>query len=307
MKILLVVFQKNLKILPINAKFTIFQVLSNFPFPFTLLSIWLIPRIMTLKKIKTKEPSLEINTRSDSFNQSTSFSDTLSETLPIEAVDPNNKTKPQFETNCFFCQKNNRSVSTRYRKINMLKESKPQSKSPTPSFYQHFKTPFNKYDNQIPPYRSCSNSNHYRRFSRDFCYKSRSHSLSNSRPRYYQNHSSQNHSPHNDRNRSRYDQHYKNASRSSYSSRPYKNSTSSLSPNKPYPCSRKRSPITVPLLDLINHHTALLLNHVPIAIEADLTPTRRIIQIPTSSLLSILLNNQFPIFITPPQQNLFLK
>ena len=31
--------------------------------------------------------------------------------------------------------------------------------------------------------------------------------------------------------------------------------------------------IAIPLLDAINHHTSLLLKHVPIAIEADLTPT----------------------------------
>ena len=85
----------------------------------------------------------------------------------------------------------------------MLKESKPQSESPTPSFYQHFRTPSNKFDNQTPRYRSRSNSNHYRRFSRDSRYKSSSHSRSNTRPRYYHNNSSQNHSPHYDRNRSR--------------------------------------------------------------------------------------------------------
>ena len=53
----------------------------------------------------------------------------------------------------------------------MLKESKPQSKSPTPSFHQHFKTPSNKYDNQAPRYHSRSNGNHYRRFSRESAYK----------------------------------------------------------------------------------------------------------------------------------------
>ena len=65
----------------------------------------------------------------------------------------------------------------------MLKDSKPQSKSLNPSFYQHFKTPFKKFDNQIPRYRSRSSSNHYRRFSRESRYKSRSHARSNSRPR----------------------------------------------------------------------------------------------------------------------------
>ena len=64
---------------------------------------------------------------------------------------------------------------------------------------------------------------------------------------------------------------------------------------------------TIPLLDAINHHTALLLNPVPIAIEVDLTLSQRFIQIPNINLLSIFLNNQFPIFIILPQQNLLLK
>ena len=61
--------------------------------------------------------------------------------------------------------------------------------------------------------------------------------------------------------------------------------------------------ITIPLLDAIIHHTALLLNHVTMAIESDLTLTQGFIQIPNVNLISILFNNQFPIFITLPQQN----
>ena len=67
------------------------------------------------------------------------------------------------------------------------------------------------------------------------------------------------------------------------------------------------SAITIPLLDAINHHTALLLNHVPIAIEVDLTLTQGVIQIPNINKLSNLLNNQFAIIITLAQQNLNLK
>ena len=74
-----------------------------------------------------------------------------------------------------------------------------------------------------------------------------------------------NHSPYCDRSRSRFDQHYKNSSRSNYSSRPYNNSTSSHSPYKLYPRSLNAPlSITIPLSDAINHHTALLLNQVPI-------------------------------------------
>ena len=44
----------------------------------------------------------------------------------------------------------------------MLRESKLQSKSPTRSFYQYFKTPCNNYITQTPRYRSRNNSNHYK-------------------------------------------------------------------------------------------------------------------------------------------------
>ena len=108
---------------------------------------------ITFGKMKI-QLSLETNTLSDTFNQNTSITDKPSETLQIPAVDSNNKSKPQLKKYCSFCHKNNHSVSTCYRRINMLKESKPQSKSPTPSFYQHSKTSSNEHDNQTPRYRS---------------------------------------------------------------------------------------------------------------------------------------------------------
>ena len=125
----------------------------------------------------------------------------------------------------------------------MLKESKPQSKSPTPSFYQHFKTPSNKHYPQYSRYRSRSNSNPYRKSSRDTRYKSRSHSRSNSRPRYSDRYYSHNYPSYYDRNRSWYDKHYNQSPSKSYysSSRPYYNSNSSRGPSKYYSRSRKRS------------------------------------------------------------------
>ena len=96
---------------------------------------------ITLEKIKIQELSLEINYLSNTFQQNTTIQDSPSEPPQIQAVDPNNKSKPQFKKYCSFCHKNNHSVSSCFRRLNMLKESKPQSRSPTPSFYQHFKTP----------------------------------------------------------------------------------------------------------------------------------------------------------------------
>ena len=40
----------------------------------------------------------------------------------------------------------------------MLKEAKPESNLPTPSFFQHFETPSNKHKTQTPRYRSRINS-----------------------------------------------------------------------------------------------------------------------------------------------------
>ena len=65
--------------------------------------------------------------------------------------------------------------------------------------------------------------------------------------------------------------------------------------------------IKTPLLDDINHPIALLVNHLLIDIETDLTRTHEFIQIPITNLLSIALNNQFLIFIIPYQHILNLK
>ena len=97
---------------------------------------------IALKKIKTQELSLEINTLSDTFLQNTSIEPP--EPPQIQAVDPNNKSKPQNKKYVSFCQKNQLSVSTCYRRLKMPNESKPQSKSLTLFFYQHVKTPSNK-------------------------------------------------------------------------------------------------------------------------------------------------------------------
>ena len=109
---------------------------------------------ITLEKIKTQELSLEINTLSNTFQQSTTSQDSPSESPQVQVMDPNNKSKPQFKKYCSFCHKNNHSVSTCFRRLNMLKESKPQSRSLTPTFYQHFKSPSNK--SHYPRYRSRS-------------------------------------------------------------------------------------------------------------------------------------------------------
>ena len=51
---------KNLKILPINAKLNTFQVRWNLLFFFTLLSIWLIPKTLPLKRLKLKNFLLKL-------------------------------------------------------------------------------------------------------------------------------------------------------------------------------------------------------------------------------------------------------
>ena len=107
---------------------------------------------ITLEKIKTQELSLEINTLSNTFQQSTTIQDFPSESPQVQIMDPNNKSKPQFKKYCSFCHKNNHSVSTCFRRLNMLKESKPQHRSPTPIFYQHFKSHSNKsHCRRLPP------------------------------------------------------------------------------------------------------------------------------------------------------------
>ena len=65
--------------------------------------------------------------------------------------------------------------------------------------------------------------------------------------------------------------------------------------------------IITPLLDAINHHFFLLLSHVLIAIEIDLSLTQEITLILNINLISIFLNNQLPIFIILPQRNPILK
>ena len=113
------------------------------------------------------------------------------------------------KNDCSVCHENKHSVSNFQGRPNMLNESKPQSKTPTLSFYQHFKTLPNKYNDLTPRYRSGSNSNHYRKFAQKSQYKSRSHSRPKSCSKYYHNHSSHNHSPNYDSNQSRYDQYYR--------------------------------------------------------------------------------------------------
>ena len=102
----------------------------------------------------------------------------------------------------------------------MLKESKPQSKSPTPSFYHYFETPFVKHYPQYSRYRSRSNSNRYN-----------DKSYAHNHPSYY------------DLNRSRFGKPYNQYPYKSYysPSRPYYNSTFSRSPAKYYPRSGERS------------------------------------------------------------------
>ena len=84
--------------------------------------------LRTFSRKKTLSPIL--------FNNIPLLKKTPAESSPhVQAVDPNNKFKPQFNKFWSFCQKNNHSVFTCYRRLNMLTESKAQSKTPTPSFY----------------------------------------------------------------------------------------------------------------------------------------------------------------------------
>ena len=122
----------------------------------------------------------------------------------------------------------------------MVKESKPQSRSPTPTFYQHFKNPSNKP--HYSRHRSRSYSNPPRKSSRDTRYQSRSYSRSHSRPRYKTKTYSRTYSPYHNRDRSRYDKHYNHTPYKPYfSTRSYYTSNSSRSPSKYYPRSRERS------------------------------------------------------------------
>ena len=56
---------------------------------------------ITLEKIKTQELSLEIINLSNTFQQNTTIQGTPTETPQIQAVDPNNKSKPQFKKKRF--------------------------------------------------------------------------------------------------------------------------------------------------------------------------------------------------------------
>ena len=195
---------------------------------------------ITLEKIKTQELSLEINNLSNTFQQNTTIQDSPPEPPQVQVMDPNNKSKPQFKKYCSFCHKNNHSVSTCFRRLNMLKESKPQSRSPTPTFYQHFKNPSNKP--HYSRHRSRSYSNPPRKSSRDTRYQSRSYSRSHSRPRYNTKTYSRTYPPYHNRDRSRYDKHYNHTQYKPYSStRSYYSSNSSRSPSRYYPRSRERS------------------------------------------------------------------
>ena len=184
---------------------------------------------ITLEKIKTQELSHEILLLSNTFQQNTTVQDSPSEPPQVQVIDPNSKSKLQFKKYCSFCHKNNHSVSTCFRRLNILNESKPQSRSPTPTFYQPFKNPSN-----ITRYpRSRSHSNPSRRSSRDTRYQSRSYSRSHSRPGYNNKTTSRTYSPYHNRDRIQYDMHYhQNPYKSYTSSRTYYNSNSSRSPSK---------------------------------------------------------------------------
>ena len=106
--------------LPINAKLNTFQVPMNLQFLLTLLLRWLILKTSHLKKIKTQELSLEINNLSNTFQQNTTIQDSPPKPPQNQAVDPNVKSKPQFRKYCSFCHKNNHSVPTCFRRLNML-------------------------------------------------------------------------------------------------------------------------------------------------------------------------------------------
>ena len=89
--------------MPINAKLNIFQVPLEPSIPFHSLVKMVDSDDITLEKMKPQQLSFKINTLSDTFNQNTSISDKLSETLQIQAVDPNDTSKPHFEKYCSFC------------------------------------------------------------------------------------------------------------------------------------------------------------------------------------------------------------
>ena len=67
-----------------HAKLDTFVALLNHPFIFILLSIWLTPKLLLLKKTKTPELSPEVNALSDTLQQNASIEEPSSESLQIE-------------------------------------------------------------------------------------------------------------------------------------------------------------------------------------------------------------------------------
>ena len=57
---------------------------------------------ITLEKPKTRKLPLEINALSDTFNQNVPVTDNSSETPRVQALDRNNKSKPQIKNLCSF-------------------------------------------------------------------------------------------------------------------------------------------------------------------------------------------------------------
>ena len=62
--------------------------------------------------LKCNKLSLEVNALSDTSNQNATGTDSSSDIPQIQAADPNNSSKPQFEKMCSVCRKNNHSVPT---------------------------------------------------------------------------------------------------------------------------------------------------------------------------------------------------
>ena len=94
-----------------------------------------------LEKTRMQELSLEINTLCDNFHQNS----TVNETSPESQTITRCRSKLQVKKYCSFCHNNNLSVSTCYRILNMLKESKPPSASRFLAFYHlTFKNTMNR-------------------------------------------------------------------------------------------------------------------------------------------------------------------
>ena len=187
------------------------------------------------------------------------------------------------------CHKTFHSVSTCYRRINKLKESKPQSKSLTPSFYQHFKTPSSKFDNQkffvtavvaiviiiVDSYENLAIS------PRLILVQILAHNIIITTLLKTTLHIML----------------VIDLDMTNITVIPQLHITLLahifIQPhlvvhiNLTLVLANAPLGTTIPVLDAIKHHTALLLNNVPIAIEADLTLTQEIIQIPNVYLLNL--------------------